>query len=265
MLIFNNVMKYILRAVWVIMVSWDSFAFFVLREHNCVWRLINCLVINNMAISYTQDPGDDSGIEQDSFNDSNTSKRRATDSSSDTTHTSVITGVPASLPVVSVIDIMAQRKAKLYEKQLFIGNAAPAILAKPEEKVNMNIIWLFFCNIFQLEYVNVANITFSYLYLVRIVNSWECVLCSCRQMKLLTRMVSLLYEGDADVALTVRKMAALSLLKIFTAVLPAYRLGTMDKPGQICELVLPANRLGTLDKPGQRCKLVLQVYRFWQM
>ncbi|KAF2362862.1 Heat shock factor binding 1 [Trinorchestia longiramus] len=52
-----------------------------------------------------------------------------------------------------------------------------------------------------------------------------------KHMSALTSLVALLYEKDPDIALTVRKMAALSLAVIFHNVIPNYKLNTMDRPG----------------------------------
>uniref|UniRef100_A0A2P2HY98 NOC3-like protein n=1 Tax=Hirondellea gigas TaxID=1518452 RepID=A0A2P2HY98_9CRUS len=47
----------------------------------------------------------------------------------------------------------------------------------------------------------------------------------------LMELVKLVYEPDVDVMITVRKMAALSLLQVFDSILPSYRLATMDVAG----------------------------------
>lgn len=65
-------------------------------------------------------------------------------------------------------------------------------------------------------------------------------------MATLTSLIALLYEKDPDIALTVRKMAALSLVVIFHNVIPNYKLNTMDRPGIKCKLFELYLNLGIL-------------------
>ncbi|XP_047740121.1 nucleolar complex protein 3 homolog isoform X1 [Hyalella azteca] len=88
------------------------------------------------------------------------------------------------LKPISVVDILAQRRAKIHEKKIFIACASTKIISNP------------------------------YKY-----------------MSSLTSLVALLYEKDPDTALTVRKMAALSLVVIFHSIIPNYKLNTMERPG----------------------------------